>query len=285
MILAASVCTFSCGEPTLDLVGMMDGQSPDTDVRFGLSASAASGKKVIYSPTDAYKVYVGSDMHIDSKASTAHTDTFLERFAADDNAPMALILGDLVNGKTYTKSASDHVRQKAGDKSGSVFLALGNHDIYFGLWPEWKEEWGDATYTVEVKTPSCTDLYICLESASGYLGSKQIKWLKETLQKASGMHYRHILVYSHTHMFKPDGVQGHTSNFPIEETYELTGMFKEYGVEMYLSGHRHSRDRRDFMGVEYIVIDALEEHYEDNMAGYMVLTVEDELDCEFICLG
>lgn len=281
-LIAAVAALISCGgEPSLDMVGMVDGQSPEANERFAPSAGAASVQKSVTSPTADYKVYVGTDMHIDGNASTAHTDALLKMFAADDNAPMALLLGDLVNNKSSMKMASDRVREMAGAKAGSVFPALGNHDIYFKLWEEWAKEWGDANYTVLVHTPEGTDLYVCIDSASGHLGTKQMSWLKETLEKAAKSDFRHRIVYTHTHMFKKDGSQGHTSNYPMEETWELTSLFERTGVELYLSGHCHSRDISYFNGVKYIVVDALEEHYPDSETGYMILEAGKNLDCRF----
>lgn len=287
LLLAALACLCACsGEPTLDMVGMVDGQSPDANVRFasddnGGDAVQSSAPRIVSSPTATYKVYVGTDMHIDANAPTTHTDTFLEAYAADPDAPMALILGDLVNGKYSMEMASDRVREMAGPKASTTFLALGNHDIYFKLWEQWKAQWGDANYTVQVRTPAGTDFYICLDTASGYLGTKLMEWLKETLDITQSKGYRHIIIYTHTHMFKKDGSQGHTSNFPIEETWELTSLFERSGVELYLSGHSHSRDISYFNGVKYIVVDALEEHYPDSETGYMILEAGKNLDCRF----
>ena len=280
-IMLAATVFCACGEdPELDMYGMMDGHSPDVNIRF-VGVAPAGGSRAVISPSDAYKVYLGADMHIDSKASTAHTDSFLSKFADDDNAPMALILGDIVNGKYSMHSASERIRVMAGDKADAVFAAIGNHDLYFGLWEQWEAEWGDATYTIEVRTPSHTDLYVCVESGSGYLGSEQMEWLKETLETAAAKDYRHRIVFTHTHMFKKDMSQGHTSNYPIEETYELTGLFRRTGVEMFLSAHSHSRGRTIFNGVEYIVLDALEEHYPDTVTGYSILSAGEDLKCDF----
>lgn len=285
-LLIILACLCACSEdPALDMAGMIDGQSPDANERFSGSREGSMvqgpSPRIVSSPTPDYKVYVGTDMHIDSNASTSHTDTFLEAFAADDNAPMALLLGDLVNGKNSMHMASERVREMAGPKAGVIFPALGNHDIYFKLWESWADEWGDANYTIQVRTPEGTDFYICLDTASGYLGTRQTAWLKDIFEILKDKEYRHVIVFTHTHMFKKDGSQGHTSNFPIEETWELTSLFERNGVELYLSGHSHSRDISYFNGVEYIVVDALEEHYPDSETGYMVLEAGKTLDCRF----
>ena len=282
LMLAASIAfLFSCGEPSLDLVGMIDGRSPDVNERFATSAESGPETRTVVSPTADYKVYVGTDMHIGIGSPTKHTDAFLESFRADADAPMALILGDLVNDSKSMKRVSDHIREKASAKAGCVFPALGNHDIYFKLWEQWAAEWGSAHYKVEVRTPAGSDLYVCMESASGYLGTRQLAWLKETLEDSGNGKYRHLVVFTHTHMFKKDGSQGHTSNYPLEETWELTSLFERSGVELFLSGHCHSRDIAYFNGVEYVVVDALDEDSPDSMTGYMTLEAGERLDCIF----
>lgn len=284
--IAAAFLSLSCGDdPSLDMMGMFDGQSPDVSLRFdGSSGLLQAGATGVCSATDDYAVYVGADMHIDSQATTAHTDAFLSAFAADDSAPFALILGDLVNGKNSMSMASGRVREMAGDKAGSVYMALGNHDIYFNLWEQWHHEWGMANYAFKVTTPSYTDLYICLESASGYLGKKQLDWFRSMLENAGDMDLRHRIVFTHTHMFKKDMSQGHTSNYPMEESYEIMGLMEKHGVELFLSAHSHSRDFTSFKGVDYVVVDALEEHYPDEETGYLILGVGDRFDYDFVTL-
>lgn len=286
IIAAAALMLSGCGEPTLDMVGMVDGQSPDTNVRMkggnGVIMVTAPAPRIINIPTSEYKVYVGTDMHIDTNAPTTHTDSFLKAYTDDPKAPMAIILGDLVNGKSNMQMASERVREMAGSKLESLFMTLGNHDIYFKLWDQWTKEWGSSHYTVEVHTTGGTDFYICLDSASGYLGTEQMSWLKDVFESIKNRDLRHIIVFTHTHMFKKDGSQGHTSNYPIEETWELTSLFARNGVELFLSGHSHSRDISHFNGVQYVVVDALEEHYSDSQTGYMILEAGKELDCRFI---
>lgn len=135
---------------------------------------------------------------------------------------------------------------------------------------------------MQVRIPGGRDLYICLDTASGYLGTRQMAWLKDVLKGMDATDLRHVVVFTHTHMFKKDGSQGHTSNYPLEETLELSSLFRTYGVELFLSGHSHCRDISYFNGVRYVVVDALEEHYSDSETGYMILEAGDGLECKFI---
>ena len=100
------------------------------------------------------------------------------------------------------------------------------------------------------------DLFICLDSAEGEIGVSQMNWLRTLLQQKSQEGYRHIIVFTHTHLWKLDASQGHTSNMALEATYELTSLLSQYGVEYVWSGHQHARQLVQFKGVTYMVLNA-----------------------------
>ena len=127
------------------------------------------------------------------------------------------------------------------------------------------------------------DLYIALASASGKLGTKQRKWLEALLKDKNNGEYRHKIVFTHTHFFKKDESQGHTSNFNIEETYDLMSLFAEYGVDLVLQGHAHHRDLTVFKGVSYLRLDAMEDHYSN--AFYTVIKMGESFGYEFVPVG
>lgn len=272
----------SCSQ-RLDFVGMVAGQSPVPDIRFeeSMKYNEQNGSRDLITLTDTYRFYVGTDTHIDSAYD--HTAAYLRAFRNDLLAPFTLMLGDMINANGKTVWVSELIREQAGLKQNLIYPTLGNHDAYFNQWHEWQEQWGTSTYSFVVRTPLHRDLYICLESANGTLGKKQLKWLQELLDKSAKENYRHIIVFSHTHLFKKDASQGHTSNFAIEETQLLTELFSKYGVDWYLCGHDHSREITKFKGVTYITVDALEEHYPN--AYYMIATVGSDLRYEFVPVG
>ncbi len=283
LALSCVACSDKEIEPNLDMAGMITSRTENVNERFdhSMTVNQTVGDRLVISLLDDYKVYVGTDMHIDREAPTAHTDAFLNAYLHDLTSPMCLILGDIVNGRTNMDWVSDHLRDEAGIKAAGMFLTLGNHDIYFDQWQGWTGQWGSSSYTVEVRTPFHKDLYVCFETASGFTGTRQLKWLREVLDSASKGNYRHLVVFTHTHMFMTDKSQGHTGNYPLEESYELMGLMSANGVELFLSGHDHSRDTYWSGNVQYVVVDALEEHYPDNETGFMVLSVGDGLDCRF----
>jgi 3',5'-cyclic AMP phosphodiesterase CpdA len=117
-----------------------------------------------------------------------------------------------------------------------------------------------------VNTPSGKkDLFIVYDSADGTVGSKQLQWLQETLQLADKQDFRHIIACTHTHFFKRDGSQGHTSNYTIEETYTLLNLFTQHGVEMLWSGHDHMREITRVKGMTSIVVDSMKDEDKDGI--------------------
>lgn len=290
-IIAAMVLIFTgCGNPNYDYRGMFDGQSPDPDYRFdeSMEYNEANGYRTVVSLTSEYDVYVGTDMHIDSLTPNIyHTEQFMTAFRNNLNAPVCLILGDLINGQNNIEWASNKVRDLAGLKKNYIFNTAGNHDVYFNQWGEWRDTWKTSTYYFVVESPNLLnplqpnkDLYICLETANGTLGTKQLKWLENLLNEQKDVNYRHKIVFTHTHLFKKDGSQGHTSNYSTEETFEIIGILAKYDVDCFLCGHDHCREITHNQGITTIIVDALEEHYSD--AYYMVATVGDELKYEFV---
>ena len=120
----------------------------------------------------------------------------------------------------------------------------------------------------------------CYDSADGTLGTKQLAWLKETLEWADTQKFRHIIGCTHTHLFKRDGSQGHTSNYTIEETYALINLYASHGVDMIWSGHDHTREITQISGMTCIVVDSMKD--EDKRPYYMLVTMGENIAYEFV---
>lgn len=275
MLLLLSACSLT---PNYDMVGMFYGQSPRSDARFEQSMAYNEEHNVcrtIDIPADDYMVYICTDIHVDS--TWRNISRWTEIVNASD-CEFALVLGDLINAQDNFP----HFMQGIKDINKTLFCTAGNHDLYFGQWAEYFALLGSSTYYFIAQTPSAKDLYICLDSSDGTLGNKQLKWLKNLLKDAAEQTYRHIIVFTHTHLFKKDNSQGHTSNFTLEETYEITDLLSRYGVDWYLSGHAHSRNITDFKGVKYIIVDTMQDPAEQPT--YMITTVGAQLRYEFVDL-
>lgn len=282
---AALALLQSCGG-SLDFLGLVWTLSDTADERFEQSQeyNAKRGPVTVSVPSDDYKFYVFTDQHTDE--TTVNLDKFVNNYLNDtEAAPFCLCLGDVVDGKDVYSLFLDHIAPITENPSIYYFPALGNHDIYYGQWDEWKSKFNTSSYYFEVALPSgAKDFFLCMDTASGTLGRKQIAWVRETLEKAATKGYRHTIVYTHTNIYKKDGSQGHTSNMELEETYELIKMFSENGVNLVLMGHDHSREYTMFNGISYVIIDSLEDTSVCPCYGIVYLG-DDDIDLEFVPVG
>ena len=274
----------SCGpDARLDMVGMFAGSSPTIDERFEQAQEYNNkhGFVTLKALTDDYKVHVCTDTHIST--TQVNWTKFIESYRADMNCPVAIHLGDIIDAQNHFDemySAYEAVSINPA-KQDTLMVVTGNHDIYFKQWPLFLDKFKTCTYYFIVETPSgYRDLFICYDSADGTLGSKQLAWLKETLEWADTQSFRHIIGCTHTHLFKRDGSQGHTSNYTIEETYALINLYASHGVDMIWSGHDHTREITRVSGMTCIVVDSMKD--EDKRPYYMLVTMGDKIDYEFI---
>lgn len=274
------VILLSCGK-NIDYAGLFYtiNESPDERFAQSMEYNVDHGYDTITGVPDDYEVYVMSDIHVDF--STDNLDRFVSDYLADTvAAPFALCLGDLINATDHWDYFDEHV-QPVAEAERKIYYTVGNHDIYFDQWPEFRSRYHTSTYWFEVQTVSnFKDLYISIDSGNGTLGVDQREWLENILRKKKNQGYRHIIVFTHTHFFKKDTSQGHTSNFNLEETYDLLDLFDRYDVSLVLQGHSHSRDLTTFKDVVYLRVDALEDHYPD--AYYTILNVGNYINFEFI---
>ena len=277
-------CMISCGpDARLDMVGMFAGSSPTIDERFEQAQEYNNkhGFVTLKALTDDYKVHVCTDTHI--SRTQVNWTKFIESYRADMNCPVAIHLGDIIDAQNHFDemySAYEAVSINPA-KRDTLMVVTGNHDIYFKQWPLFLDKFKTCTYYFIVETPSgYRDLFICYDSADGTLGSKQLAWLKEKLEWADTQNFRHIIGCTHTHLFKRDGSQGHTSNYTIEETYALINLYASHGVDMIWSGHDHTREITRVSGITCIVVDSMKD--EDKRPYYMLVTMGENIAYEFV---
>ncbi len=263
-----------------DVLGLISPTGDTINKRFDQSMewNQANGYRSISIPVNEYKFHVGSDIH--TKKTTDNIEFMITEMRNDADSYFALILGDVIHGKgnygTFADALSYNEETQAADDP--IFIAVGNHDLYFGQWTEFKKHWGTATYHFTVNTPDFKDLFICLDTGTGTLGNKQMAWLKKTL-KEEGPGKRHIIIFTHTDLFRTDNSGFPTSNMPMEETFDITSLMEEYGVDLYLQGHNHYRHDNLYRGTRYITVDTMKD--EAAAPYYMVATLSGNISYTF----
>jgi len=258
IVLALMFAACANEDSTLDIKGMFSPQGETVNTRFEQSMAYNMTKAPIRIDMhqDDYTIYVCSDSHITRK-NHKNLDYFVAQYDAAAGPKLALHLGDLIDAQKNFPCADSILHLATRTSADTMFITPGNHDIYFCQWPIYLEFFKSSVYWFETTNGTKKlDLFICLDSAEGSLGTKQSKWLKELLEAKSQEGYRRIIVFTHTHLWKLDASQGHTSNMALEETYEILSLMGQYGVEYVWSGHQHARQSVMFKGVQYLVLEA-----------------------------
>ncbi|MCQ2347424.1 MAG: metallophosphoesterase [Paludibacteraceae bacterium] len=269
-----SACSFS---DTRDIAGMLDGASPEVETRFRQSIqwNETHGCVSLKVP-ESYHVFVCADSHINS-ASTTYLQRFFRAYRSDTLSQFILHLGDLLQEpRTYNRFMDLYrttYHETITKNCDTLFIAIGNHDLFFGQWKEYRALFHTSVYwfeTVSQTEPNKRlDLYICLDSGEGSLGKGQIEWLEELLAQKSKEGYRHIIVFTHTPVFYHERLQGLSANYPLEETTALTALMTRYGVSLFMSGHEHLADESLYGGVKYLTLEA-----QKTAGNYCLLQVE-----------
>lgn len=274
------IASTSCN---IDWLGFVSPTSDTVEQRFSQSIAWNNTHPLpqILTPTDNYSFYVGTDIH--TEKTVTNLTRFITDMRNDSAAYFGFLIGDLVNEPdafhTFARALEfDTLTQLKND---TIFTTVGNHDLYFEQWNDYKTYFGTATYWFEVKTPNFQDLFISLDTGNGTLGISQLKWLREILASKRS-NYRHCIVFSHTNLFKQDNSQFPTSNMPIEETLEITDLMQKNKVNLFLQGHDHNREITHYKGVLYIIVDALRD--DSDNAFYMIATCSDNVDYKFIAI-
>ena len=272
-LITASAFLISCAndDTTLDMKGMFSPNGETVKARFeqSMAYDNARGDLHLDMQADNYTIYVCTDSHI-TKKTHKNLDYFMAQYSAAAGPKVALHLGDVIDAQKNFACA-DSVLHTGRTIKDTIFVTPGNHDIYFKQWPIFRDYFKTGVYWFDTRNgDKKLDLFICLDTAEGTLGIDQMKWLRELLAQKSQEGYRRIIVFTHTHFWKLDDSQGHTSNFSLEETYELAALLSEYKVAYVWSGHQHARQSVIFKGVNYLVLDATK----DDETGQAYMTVD-----------
>ena len=283
LYIALAVMMTACSDDmTLDLLGMFSPNGEVVDVRYdqSMAYNATQGEIHLNMGSDDYMMYVCTDSHITRK-SHKNLDYFIDTYNAETAPKIAVHLGDLIDAQKNFPCADSILHFPGQTIADTLFVTPGNHDIYFKQWPIYREFFKSSVYWFDTRNgEKKLDLFICLDSAEGELGVKQMNWLRSLLDEKSKEGYRRIIVFSHTHLWKLDASQGHTSNMALEATYEFTSLLSQYGVEYYWCGHQHARQVVRFKGVTYMVLNATKDS--ENGQSYMIAHMGENVSYDYI---
>lgn len=267
---------------TLDMKGMFSPNGPTIATRFeqSLAYNATRGEIHMDMPSDDYIIYVCTDSHI-TRTTHRNLDYFMAQYRAAAAPKIAMHLGDIIDAQKNFRCADSIMHFEGQTIADTMFVTPGNHDIYFKQWDIYRDYFKTSVYWFDTRNGTKKlDLFICLDSAEGELGVAQMNWLRSLLDEKSKEGYRRIIVFSHTHLWKLDASQGHTSNMALEATYEFTSLLAQYGVEFYWCGHQHARQVVRFKGVTYMVLNATKDS--ESGQSYMIAHMGENVSYDYI---
>ena len=254
IFLATLLFIQSCSDD-VDLTGFLYTQERSNE-RFenSLEWNLIHPEKNIIVNSENYTFLVAGDSHC---GPTANLDNFLEKSHTPEIS-FSIIAGDVTSGlENDYDTVYSHLTELA---TLPYFLALGNHDLFFHGWLLFYKLFGSSVYTFTVTTLSGQDLFICLDTATGTLGSRQLQWLKDSLKSRRGR-YRNCVIFTHVNFFREHRVQSTT--ILVEEVYSLLDLFSDNNIDLVIMGHDHQRAVENFGKTRYITLDALEDGLEN----------------------
>ena len=260
MVILMTISACSCSH--LDLKGIFMPSGEGVEKRFEQSLEMNRDLNAgCVKAQENYIFYAAADPHIDQ--TRRNLEIFNDALRNDAEATLGVVLGDCTDDKDnlpeYLESLSYCPERHAFNHE--IFHVLGNHDIFFNGWVDFKESVGPSVYWFQVDFDEGKDLFITLDTASGSLGRKQTDWLKSFLA-ANRKGYRHCIVLTHTNIFYTDSSQDSSGNLPIEESYALIDCFGKYDVSLVLQGHDHYREDLIFDNVRYTILGAINDKME-----------------------
>lgn len=258
----------------LDVAGMFISPAPSTQERVNewMQYNETHGKTILYNVPDNYRVYVCSDIHI-----TDSCPRFRKFLQSEKNDPLGLFSimnGDIANksGENPFKVLKEAIMDYAQGETDTCFVTIGNHDIYFDCHQYFKQYFGTSCYDVEVNTENGSkDLWMFFDSGNATLGKAQLEKLRKLTQESERKIYRHVIVSTHTCLFRTSYNYSTTpaANLPEEEYYELLRLCGNAKVDLFLMGHFHHKEFRNFSGVDYVMTSNL--NTEEEPPSYVVV--------------
>ena len=258
-ILAACALAIFCGCSTHDFKGLLFPTGAGVEKRFEQSQEMTSDKPVATIPAaEEYEFYVCTDPHINDTAKNLRR--FNDDLRNDAGASFGIILGDCTdvrdNLHAYLDALAYHPDRH--EYNQKIYHVLGNHDLFFNGWVDFRESAGPSVFWFEVVFNGGKDLYISLDTATATLGRKQTEWFRAFLAE-NRKNYRHCVILTHTNFFYTDKSQGSSGNMTIEESFSLIDLLGRHDVSLVLQGHDHFREDITYGNVRYVILGAIKD--------------------------
>jgi 3',5'-cyclic AMP phosphodiesterase CpdA len=244
LFILLAVCLFLLESCNNDLLGILF--SNDLDLRlkskYDFVFLSDSDRSTVWG--DDFSFIVISDTHFEDGKQFGFEKIKDVIEANGGEIKFIVMLGDITqNGR---KKDIQNFIDTARTFGVPCYPVIGNHDVYFGNWPNWKNMIGSTRYRINSDR---TTLFI-LDSANAFFGKAQLDWLEKELKSAE----ERVFVFTHSNIFA-------TSNFPIQqftdarERARIVSILKNRAEFMFM-GHSHKRHLNETGGVKYLSINS-----------------------------
>ena len=239
LIILSAFYLVSCNADPKGLVS-----SSDVDKRFEGSFTLL-GKRDVDITENEFSFIVVADTHVyhgDASDLAALKRRLVQDKANGENDKFLIACGDISQcGKAEDFQA---FKKALEDEDFPVYPTIGNHDLYFDGWYNYREILGKSCYTFKAGGV----LFVSFDSANGTLGRKQKNWLEGVLKNKTEPL---VVVFTHFEFFSPNTttIQQYTD---IEEVYYLVHLFKKTGVDYVFMGHSHDYYDKEINGTHYV---------------------------------
>ena len=192
---------------------------------------------------DKYSFIVITDTHILNEDDHDLEKKLKGVIDADSEIKFVVITGDIT--QRGDRQEIKKFIEIANSLGIPCYPVVGNHDIFFGNWPEWKSQIGSTRYRIDGDGTT----FFILDSANAYFGKDQLDWLEQEIKKAQGR----VFIFSHANIFmqNPAELQQFTDT---RERARLISMLHNRCDAMFM-GHSHQRLVKEVGGVQYICIE------------------------------
>jgi 3',5'-cyclic AMP phosphodiesterase CpdA len=207
-----------------------------------------------------YSFIVLSDTHIEG-GNTRGLEQIAGAAEAEE-ARFVVITGDITqDGRRQDLEQFLAIAEslRSLDPPVPLYPVIGNHDIYFGNWPVWRDLIGSTVYRVDSPDTSL----IVLDSANANFGQDQLKWLEDQLASVK----KNAFIFTHANLFT-EAVNDIEMVTDTRERARVLSLLPGRGDAMF-AGHVHRRIIREAGGVWYLTL----EDFRDN-ASYCLVRVD-----------
>ena len=253
LFLFGAVCLTGCD---IDVLGLFVSTDLDKRLEERDNFGFLTDSERTLSLGEEYSFIVLTDTHI-NKGNARGLEKLKTIIDENTEIKFVVIVGDI----THYGAARDIEKfiEIARSLEVPCYPVIGNHDIFFNNWQQWKSRIGSTLYRIDGDGTTL----IILDSANAFFGKDQLDWLERELKTTQGR----VFVFSHTNIFVESLVDIEQFS-DTKERARIVSILRNKCDIMFM-GHVHKRIIKETGNVQYISI----EDYRDNRT-YCIVTVE-----------